>query len=109
MAKNPFKIAKKYIKTQLKSYLIEFHDFPEEKYVSEFLDIFFKVCINILEEIIKMGLFAYLFLYGLSFVFGLSKFIYLGLNFLDSIRAILLLGLIVVSIKEIYKWKRGLM
>ena len=93
-----------WLKNQLKSYLTQYHDYPTEKYVGEFLKLLTKDIVHVLEQIFLYGLTAYFSLFGLLMVFqDLHSIIKLGTSFLESFTVIFLLGLIVIAIKSSIK------
>ena len=107
---NSKKIGSNWLNNHLKAYLIRYHDFPTDRYISEFTKAFKKDFILILEKIILDGAISYFSLYTITKIFIYTQsVIWLGEKFWHAPLIILGLGLIVVSIRQIYEWKRNQM
>ena len=110
MPKNYPKLAINWLKNQLKSVLIRYYNYPEGKYISEFLRGLEKDFVKFVMKLFGYGLVSFLFLFGLLMVFPiLHRFILLGTSPLTTFLVIFLLGLIVLVIQQVYEWKRSVM
>ena len=108
MAGNTTKIGNKYLlrlSSSLRNYLIEYHNYPEYKYLRDYWLALKKDAFLLMESMVLSGIVGYLFLYGLNYVFPfLTRYIYLGMGVTQKILIIILLGLIIITIENIYKW-----
>jgi len=94
--KNPIN----WLKNQLKSYLIRYHNYPTENYITPFSMNLEKDIVNIIEQIIGYGIVFYLFLFGLVKIFPFLN-IKLGNSISGSFIILLFVGLIATTIRQI--------
>ena len=114
MAENSSKIAEKALKNSrnsllslIKNYLVELHNYPEDKYPQAYLYALFKDIGLICEKIIIFGLVGYLFFMSLNFIVpSLQKFVYLGRGWYEVLFSVIGIGLVIYSLTEGYKWIR---
>ena len=98
-----------WLKNQLKSYLITYHDYPTEKYLDDFVNVFIKDFINAIEQIFCYGFLLYLSLFGLSmFIPSIQNIFWLGTMKISYIFAIIFtLGLTILLVKQSVIWFCG--
>lgn len=86
----------------LKNYLIQYHDYPSEKYVAEYIINLKKDLVRIFEQIIGFGVVFYLCLLGtILTVPNVSNYLDIFWSYY-TIFLVLLLGLIAFTVKQIY-------
>jgi hypothetical protein len=95
----------KWLKNRLKMYLVRVHEYNEGFYVDQFLkNVITDTIKDIIEPIILYGLVGYITLYGLmKIIIPLAGFIKLGTSIIDIFLAILLIGIILTVIRNLYK------
>ena len=104
MPKNSNLLTKKWLFNRLKSYLVNYHDYPSENYVYEYLIALKKGIVQLTEQVIAMGVISFLFLYGINMLVpSLSKIVNLTHPPYVMILFILLLGVISLSIRQIWR------
>lgn len=109
MADNYLLMPVNWFKTQLKSYLMYYHDYPTENYIVPFLRELWKALVVIMEKIVFFGITSFLMLFCLTTIFPiLNNYVKLGTSPLKITIMVLMLGLTVLVVKQVLEWKRRL-
>lgn len=105
---NRNKLGSNWLKSKIKSYLVRYHKFPEEKYLSEFFLYLTIDLVILIEQLIIVGIISFIFFYGVSTLIPkVNIFLSLGSGLL-YLQSIFFLGVIILCIKSIIEWGRNL-